>query len=106
MIAWAQERIRVKQRSGEELLPDLTMEPGVAHLAGVNRYHERNLAGGKCYNCPEPRDTRSDWYSTKHLLKMREKYTRQETSWSRVTDELRKRSGRRIAKSDQRERCY
>jgi len=72
-IEWAQRKIREGQRSEEELIPLPALEPGAAHLAAAVRYQDRNLAEGKCSECPEPLDRNSVRYCTEHLRKARER---------------------------------
>ena len=75
IAAQAEAQIRDGQRSAEELTPRPSLEPGAAHLAAALRYQERNIAEGKCQNCPQPLDPRSHRYCTKHLAMERNKYT-------------------------------
>ena len=74
-LEWASRMIRDGQRSGEELLPLPSLPPGAAHRAAAMLYQQRNIAEGKCQNCPEPLDPRSHRYCTKHLAMQRNKYT-------------------------------
>lgn len=71
-LEWANRKIRETQRIGEEeLIPLPSLPPGAAHLAAAMRYQERNIAEGKCQNCPEPLDPNSVRYCTKHLAAIR-----------------------------------
>jgi hypothetical protein len=71
VMEWAQEQIRLQRRTeeGEEgdVLPIAALPLGAAHLAAAMRYQERNIAEGKCQNCPKPLDRNSVRYCTKHL---------------------------------------
>lgn len=75
-IEWAKRKIREGQRSKEELedefLPGLPL--GAAHLAAAMRYQERNIAEGKCQNCPQPLDPASVRFCTKHLAAERNRH--------------------------------
>jgi hypothetical protein len=73
---WAKRMARDGQREGEELLPLPSLPPGAAHLAAALRYQERNIAEGKCQNCPQPLDPGSVRFCTKHLVASRAKYKR------------------------------
>jgi hypothetical protein len=77
-MEWAQRVIREqgKDRSAEALLPLAALEPGAAHLAAAMRYQERNIANGRCQNCPQPLDRNSVRYCTKHLVAARARKTR------------------------------
>jgi hypothetical protein len=59
---------RDEQRSEQELIPLPTLPPGAAHLAAAMRYQKRNIAEGKCCNCPKPLARNSVRYCEKHLL--------------------------------------
>lgn len=50
-----------------------SLEPGAAHLAAAIRYQERNLAEGKCCECPQPLDPKSVRFCTTHLAIYRER---------------------------------
>jgi hypothetical protein len=70
-LAWAKERVRNQQRSGEELIPRTALPPGKAHIAASLRYQERNIAAGRCGVCPQPLARHSVRYCEKHLEKAR-----------------------------------
>ena len=80
VMEWAQEQIRLQRRTeeGEEgdVLPISALPLGAAHLAAAMRYQERNIAEGKCQNCPKPLDRNSVRYCTKHLVAARARKTR------------------------------
>jgi hypothetical protein len=70
IVEWAQLQIARRQRTDGELipLPPLpALPPGAAHLAAALRYHERNIAEGKCAVCPKPLAHNSVRYCEKHL---------------------------------------
>lgn len=76
---WAARMIRNKGRSVEEIgedgyaFPLPALEPGAAHLAASLRYQQRNIAEGKCQDCPEALDRNSVRYCTKHLAMHRDR---------------------------------
>jgi hypothetical protein len=53
-----------------------SLAPGAAHLAAAIRYQERNIADGKCCECPEPLDPNSIRYCGKHLALIRARAAR------------------------------
>jgi hypothetical protein len=59
--------VRDGQRSDEELIPLPSLPPGAAHLAAAMRYQERNIAEGKCCECPKPLARNSVRYCENHL---------------------------------------
>jgi len=72
-VKWAKRKIRDGQRSEveQELIPLPGFKPEAAHLAAALRYQERNIAEGKCQNCPKPLDRNSVDMCTDHLAKAR-----------------------------------
>jgi hypothetical protein len=72
-LEWAQRMISQGQRSEEELIPMPPMEPGAAHRAAALLYQKRNIAEGKCSECPEPLDRNSVRFCTEHLRKSRDR---------------------------------
>jgi hypothetical protein len=73
VLAWAKEQIRNQGRSGSELLPVPTLAPGQARRSAALRYQERNIAAGKCQNCPAPLARNSVRYCEEHLAQVRER---------------------------------
>jgi hypothetical protein len=71
ILAWAQERIRDKQRGDDEIVPMASLPVGSAHLAAALRYQERNIAKGLCSICPKPLSDRSVRYCDTHLTAAR-----------------------------------
>jgi hypothetical protein len=66
----AEEWARRMIRGGGDILPRLRMEPEEAKAHRVKssvKYQERNIAQGKCQNCPEPLDRNSVRYCSTHL---------------------------------------
>ena len=76
-LEWAKRMAREGQRMEEELIPLPALEPGSAHLAAALRYQQRNIAEGKCQNCPHPLAPGSVRYCEKHLAAARHKYQKQ-----------------------------
>jgi hypothetical protein len=72
-LEWAQRMISQGQRSEAELIPMPTMEPGAAHRAAALLYQQRNIAQGKCSECPQPLDRNSVRFCTEHLRKSRDR---------------------------------
>ena len=80
VVAWAKAEIRKREgRSKErEEMPSPSdfrpsLPPGAAHMAAALRYQSRNVAEGKCSECPEPLDPKSVRYCTTHLAIHRER---------------------------------
>lgn len=73
-IEWADRMIRDGQRSEDELIPALHLEPGQAHRTAAMTYQKRNIAEGKCHNCPEPLAPGSVRYCEKHLAAERNRH--------------------------------
>ena len=79
---WAKEQIRKQGRKdaeeqGELPSPSLfrpSLPPGAAHLAAATRYAERNIAEGKCSECPKPLARHSVRFCETHLKLARERY--------------------------------
>ena len=73
IMAWARERIRSQGKEGEEKVqvPRTSLAPGEAHLAAALRYQKRNIAEGKCSECPKPLARNSVRYCEKHLAMTR-----------------------------------
>jgi hypothetical protein len=72
-VEFAQRVIRERGRTAEELVPRSALEPGVAHRAAALRYQKRNIAEGKCSECPEPLDRNSVRFCAEHLRKARDR---------------------------------
>ena len=60
-------------RTQEDLLPVLSLPPGQAHRTAAVTYQNRNIAEGKCCDCPMPLARNSVRYCEKHLAKCRER---------------------------------
>src|SRR6267142_1073050 len=69
ILLWANEQIRNKRRSEDELIPMKTLPTGKAHLAAALRYAENNIAKGLCGVCPKPLANHSVRYCEDHLAK-------------------------------------
>jgi hypothetical protein len=71
----AKVRIRDEGRSESELMSQVfsSLDPGEAHRVAALAYAERNVAMGKCANCPRPLDRNSVRFCTEHLRKARER---------------------------------
>jgi hypothetical protein len=72
-VEFAKRTIRERGQTEDELLPAFPSPPGAAHLAAALRYQERNVAEGKCSECPEPLDRNSVRFCTEHLRKARDR---------------------------------
>jgi len=79
-LQMAARMVRDGQRSERELADDLiplpSLPPGAAHLAAAMRYQERNIAEGKCCECPKPLARNSVRYCEDHLTMARHRMAR------------------------------
>jgi hypothetical protein len=72
-IAEAKAKIKNMAHTPDDLLPVLSLPPGQAHRTAAVTYQERNLAEGKCCDCPQPLARNSVRYCEKHLAKCRDR---------------------------------
>jgi hypothetical protein len=78
-IALAKEQVRRQRRRDEEFESELTdilsLNPGQAHRTASATYVKRNIAEGKCAQCPKPLARNSVRYCEKHLTAARLRMT-------------------------------
>jgi hypothetical protein len=72
-IKEAKLRIKEMGHTPEDLVPMLFMPPGKAHRTAAVTYQKRNIAEGKCCDCPQPLAPNSVRYCEKHLGACRDK---------------------------------
>lgn len=74
VLEWAKEQIRNEGRKGAELLPMPPPDPEAikkSHRIAARTYQLRNMADGKCSECPNPLAANSVKYCEEHLAKAR-----------------------------------
>jgi hypothetical protein len=72
-IADAKSKLKTMGRTAEDLVPLLSLPPGQAHRTAAVTYQNRNIAEGKCCDCPNPLAHHSVRYCDTHLAVCRDR---------------------------------
>ncbi len=62
-------------RGGGEIIPRICLNPGQAHRTAAVTYQKRNIAEGRCSECPKPLARNSVRFCEKHLAMNRARYS-------------------------------